>query len=121
MLKRFANRDFQIVLVTDLYGHFGGERVAPEQEFEKDRAYFVREHGFDVKIAIGPSLRLRGLVWEAKRTSDRYRVLSFPQIHIIDREGIHRLIMVGYDDANEERLAGLIERLLGQAMPYQPR
>jgi tetratricopeptide (TPR) repeat protein len=117
LLKRFANRDFQIVLVTELYGYFGGEHnLSPEQELEKDRAYFAGEHGFDVKIAVGDAARTTreaGKVVRHRNPNELYKVHGIPQIHIIDRQGIHRLIMVGYDDANEEKLAGLIERLLG--------
>lgn len=41
-----------------------------------------------------------------------YRVSGIPQIQLVDRQGRIRLIMVGYDDANEEKLGGLIERML---------
>jgi hypothetical protein len=41
-----------------------------------------------------------------------YEVGGIPQINIIDRQGRIRLIMVGYDDANEAQLAKLIESLL---------
>jgi hypothetical protein len=33
---------------------------------------------------------------------------------IVDKRGTIRLIMVGYDDMNEERLAALIGRLLAE-------
>ena len=41
-----------------------------------------------------------------------YKVGGIPQIHLLDRQGRIRLIMVGYDDANEPFLASLIEKLL---------
>jgi hypothetical protein len=41
-----------------------------------------------------------------------YEVGGIPQIHLIDKNGRIRLIMVGYDEANETYLAGLIEKLL---------
>ena len=41
-----------------------------------------------------------------------YKVGGIPQIHLIDRQGKIRNIMVGYDDANEEKLARMIEALL---------
>lgn len=41
-----------------------------------------------------------------------YKVGGIPQIHLIDRQGQIRNIMVGYDDANEEKLANMIEALL---------
>jgi len=30
-----------------------------------------------------------------------YKVAGIPQIHIIDRTGVIRLIMIGFDEANE--------------------
>ena len=43
-----------------------------------------------------------------------YKVGGIPQIHLIDRQGRIRLVMVGYDDANEAKLSKLIERLLAE-------
>ena len=42
----------------------------------------------------------------------RYKVGGIPQIHLIDKKGRIRLVMVGYDDANEPKLAKMIEDLL---------
>jgi hypothetical protein len=46
-----------------------------------------------------------------------YKVGGIPQIQIIDKKGVIRLIMIGYDEANEERLAVLISRLLNESNP----
>ena len=43
-----------------------------------------------------------------------YKVAGIPQIHIIDRKGVVRLIMIGFDEANEPRLSAMIARLLGE-------
>jgi len=43
-----------------------------------------------------------------------YRVGGIPQIHLIDKAGRIRLIMVGYDDANEPAIAKMIEQLLAE-------
>jgi hypothetical protein len=45
---------------------------------------------------------------------EAYKVGAIPQIQLIDRKGRIRLIMVGYDDANEARLAKIIEGLLAE-------
>ena len=37
---------------------------------------------------------------------------GIPQIQLIDKQGRIRLIMVGFDEANEAKMAALIERLL---------
>jgi hypothetical protein len=44
--------------------------------------------------------------------TENYHVGGIPQIHLVDRTGTIRLIMVGYDEANEGKLAKLIEELL---------
>jgi hypothetical protein len=43
-----------------------------------------------------------------------YKVGGIPQINILDARGNIRLIMIGYDDANEERLGAFIEKLLAE-------
>jgi len=40
-----------------------------------------------------------------------YQVLGIPQIHLIDKQGRIRLVMVGYDDANEAKLVRLASAL----------
>ena len=46
------------------------------------------------------------------RSDEAYRVGGIPQIMLVDKKGTIRLIMVGYDDANEPKLAKMIEDLL---------
>lgn len=43
-----------------------------------------------------------------------YQVFGIPQIHLIDRQGRIQLIMIGYEEANEGKLAKMIETLLAQ-------
>ena len=43
-----------------------------------------------------------------------YKVSGIPQIQLIDRKGRIRLIMIGYDEANEPKLAAEIARLLAE-------
>jgi thiol-disulfide isomerase/thioredoxin len=104
---KYGPQGFQAVLATQFYGYFQTERpLAPEVEFERDRAYFA-EHGLDVPIAVGDATRT------APNPNDAaYKVGGIPQIHLIDRQGRIRLVMVGYDDANEAKLAKMIETML---------
>jgi hypothetical protein len=55
----------------------------------------------DVPIAVGD-----------RRNNTNYKVGGIPQIHLIDKRGRIRLVMVGYDDANEPKLAKMIEDML---------
>jgi hypothetical protein len=105
---KFGGQGFRVVLSTQLYGYFEQERnLSPEAEFEHDRAYFA-EHGLDVPVAVGD----RSSATAHDPNEEHYKVGGIPQIHLIDKHGRIRLVMVGYDDANEPKLAQMIEDLL---------
>jgi len=115
--QRFAKDDFQVVFYTRTYGYFEQERnLAPEQEIVRDRKYYAG-YGFTLPIAIGPpsSIFVDG---KAKSQEDpvenAYAVGGIPQINVVDKKGNIRLVMVGYDDANEEKLASFIQKLLNE-------
>ena len=115
LLERFAKDNFQIVFYTRTYGYFEQERnLTPEQEIERDKKYYAG-YGFTLPIAVGPPT---STMVDGKRQAhkdpveDAYAVGGIPQINIIDKTGRVRLVMIGYDDANEEKLASFIQRLL---------
>ena len=118
LLAKYGPQGFRVVLATELYGYFGTERpLTPEAEFERDREYFAHE-GLTVPVAVADPRQCRCEAPTATSPRSRspndaaYEVGGIPQIHIIDKQGRIRLIMVGYDDANETSLAKLIEQLL---------
>ena len=117
--KRFGPRGFRVVLGTELYGYFESrQNLTPAEETEADRQYFAG-HGFTGPIAISDPAVIKklpdGRVERMPNPNDAaYKVSGIPQIQIIDKRGRIRLIMIGYDEANEERLAGLVERLLAE-------
>jgi len=107
LLAKYSPQGFRVVLATELYGYFGMERpLTPEVEFERDRDYWANA-GLAVPIAVANQ---RSAVDNPNDAA--YKVGGIPQIHLLDRQGRIRLIMVGYDDANEPFLASLIEKLL---------
>lgn len=103
LLAKYGPRGLRVVLATELYGYFGTERpLTPDEEFARDRDYWAHE-GLTVPIAVA----------DPNSPNDKaYEVGGIPQIHVLDRHGRIRLIMVGYDDANEAGLSTLIEKLL---------
>jgi thiol-disulfide isomerase/thioredoxin len=118
LLAKYGSQGFRVVLATELYGYFGTERpLTAEQEIERDREYWAHEVP-KVPVAIenqmtAPVRNADGTVTIVENANDKaYEVGGIPQIHIIDKQGRIRLIMVGYDDANEKSLAALIEKLL---------
>jgi thiol-disulfide isomerase/thioredoxin len=118
LLAKYGPKGFRVVMATELYGYFGTDRgLTPDVEFEKDREYWAHE-GMNVPIAVGdqraaPVRNPDGTYTSIENPNDAaYKVGGIPQIHIIDKQGRIRLIMVGYDDANEASLSKLIEKLL---------
>ncbi len=116
--QKYGARGFRVVYATKLYGYFGKERpLTASAEIAHDRQYFA-EHDLDIPIAIGDPVEavlVKGKVEYLPRrdpNDEHYQVGGIPQIELIDKHGKIRLIMVGYDDANEARLGALIDRLL---------
>jgi len=115
---RFGSRGFRVVMATQLYGYFQTEHgLDAATELDRDRGYFA-EHGLDVPVAVWDAITVS--VKDGKVNylpgpnvnEQAYKVGGIPQIQLIDRHGVIRLIMVGYDDANEPALAKFIDTLL---------
>jgi len=116
--ERFKDQDFRVIMTTRLWGYFGSERnVAADAEIERDKGYFA-EHHLDVPVAIGPNIRIAVVNGKVEYSpgpdpnDTAYEVSGIPQIHLIDKKGNIRLIMVGYDNTNEAQLAKMIDTLL---------
>jgi thiol-disulfide isomerase/thioredoxin len=116
--ERFKSQSFRVVMVTRLWGYFGSERnIAADAEIAHDKDYFA-EHGLDVPVAIGGLVSAKMVDGKVQYlpgpdpNDTAYRVGGIPQIHLIDKQGKIRLIMVGYDNTNEEKLAKMIETML---------
>jgi thiol-disulfide isomerase/thioredoxin len=118
--QRFAGTDFQVVLATRFYGYFGTARnLDAAAELAHDRVYFGEYH-LDVPVAVDDLVKISVQDGQVVYTpgpdpnETAYDVTGIPQIQLIGRDGRIRLIMIGYDDANEAKLAGLIQALLDE-------
>jgi thiol-disulfide isomerase/thioredoxin len=116
--KQFGARGFRVVMATQLYGYFENRRnLAPADELAAIRDYFPK-HGIVWPVAVADNLPVvmeNGRPVRKVNVNDaNYKVSGIPQIHIIDRKGVIRLIMIGFDEANEPRLSAMITRLLDQ-------
>jgi thiol-disulfide isomerase/thioredoxin len=109
--QQFGPKGFRVVMVTRYWGYFSQERtLAPEEELKRDIGYF-QDHHLDVPVAVAD--QVTGVT--GRDANDlNYKVGGIPQIHIIDKQGKIRLIMVGYDDANEPKLAAFIAKLVDE-------
>jgi thiol-disulfide isomerase/thioredoxin len=116
--KQFGARGFRVVMATQLYGYFESRRnLAPADELAAIRDYFP-QHGIVWPVAVSdnipPAMEGGRPVRRANINDANYKVAGIPQIHLIDRQGRIRLIMIGFDEANEPRLAAMIGRLLDE-------
>jgi thiol-disulfide isomerase/thioredoxin len=115
--QQFGARGFRVVMATQLYGYFENRRdLAPADELAALREYFPK-HGIVWPVAVADNVPVAmengRPVRKVNMNDANYRVAGIPQIHLIDRRGVVRLIMIGFDEANEPRLAAMIARLLG--------
>jgi len=116
--KEFGARGFRVVMATQLYGYFENRRnLSPADELAAIRDYFPK-HGIIWPVAVSdnrPPVMENGRMTRKPSANDAsYKVAGIPQIHLIDRKGVIRLIMIGFDEANEPRLRAMIERLIAE-------
>jgi thiol-disulfide isomerase/thioredoxin len=116
--KQFGAKGFRVVMATQLYGYFENRRnLAPADEMAAIREYFPK-HGIIWPVAVSdnlpPTIENGRPVRKLNVNDASYKVAGIPQIHIIDRKGVIRLIMIGFDEANEPRLSAMIQRLLSE-------
>ncbi len=116
---KYGPQGFRVALATQLYGYLGAEQnLSAADEVAKDKIYFAEHHLGDVPVAIADKVNVKVVNGKVEYLPAQdpnyvsYRVGGIPQIMLIDKKGKIRLIMVGYDDVNEPRLAKMIEDLL---------
>jgi thiol-disulfide isomerase/thioredoxin len=118
MQKQFGARGFRVVMVTQFYGYFEKQRnLSPADELAALMGYFP-QHGILFPTAVADNNVVVSADGKMARTVNvndaNYKVAGIPQIQIIDKKGNVRLIMIGYDTANDARMADVIARLLAE-------
>ena len=118
---KYGPQGFRVALATQLYGYFETQRnLSAEDEIARDKTYFAHHELGDVPVAIGNRVIAKVVNGKVEYETPKdandvaYKVGGIPQIHLIDKHGRIRLIMVGYDEANEAQLAKVIESLLNE-------
>lgn len=123
--QQFGAKGFRVVMATRYWGYFahdgGTDRDIPAtEEYKRDVEYFAGYH-LDVPVAIGDLVSVKVVdgkvvyVPGPDPNDTAYKVSGIPQIHLIDKHGRIRLIMIGYDDANEPKLAEMIAKLVAES------
>jgi thiol-disulfide isomerase/thioredoxin len=119
--ERYAKDGLRVMFVTNLYGFFEKQsNLKLEDELAANKNYYVAHHRLPFQIAVKQ--------WKKDPASDgnresgldaneaRYFIGGYPTIVVIDKQGIIRLMMYGWDPANESKLARLIEKLLAESV-----
>lgn len=107
LMAKYKGKPVESVMATGIYGYLGDNKnLTPEQEVEANRDYYSVHHGLPFQIAINPA--------DSRALDDRYSVGGIPQIVIIDRKGVIRATVVGWDVGNEARFAAFIDKLLAE-------
>ena len=122
--QQFGAKGFRVVMVTRYWGYFSKDGkterdLSNDEELKRDVAYFA-EHKLDVPVAISDQVSVKVVDGQVTYVpgpdpnDTAYKVSGIPQIHLIDKRGRIRLIMIGYDDANEPKLAEIVSKLLAE-------
>ena len=113
LTEKLKGKAFDGYMVTSLYGYIGTrQKLTPEEEVEADREYFGKEHALPFPVAINPPAKqVAGSYAQPKPDTD-YRVGGIPQIIIVDKKGIIRQIVTGWDQGNTARFSKFIDQLL---------
>ncbi len=102
----------QVILVTELYGQFGGRPAKAAAELTADSLYYAEVLRARVPIAIAdqpPPPTIPGDYGTVN--TRRYGVEPLPQIVLTDQQGVVRRIVVGSDSALAERIIAAVEQL----------
>jgi len=102
--KLYGANDVQLIFSIDLDGQFRGVSMTPAQEVEANRKYYTVEHGFTNAIALQRNTSGDMPPPGAKANASAYVVSYLPQVVVIDRQGIVRAFLQGWDaTGNRER------------------
>ncbi len=116
--QRLKGLPFTGFMVTQLYGYLGTQRdLTPAQEVAADREYFGKEHALPFPVAINlPAKPVPGVQFAQPQPDTDYHVGGIPQIMIIDKQGIIRQIVTGWDQGNTERFSKYINQLIAEKL-----
>lgn len=112
--QTYGSRGLRTVLVTMTYGFFQGQQnLTPAQELSADSTYYLKEHALPAEVAVYE----RPANSTVMPNEASYHVSGIPQIVVLDREGVVRMVVVGWDPASEQSIARTIESLLAAPAP----
>ena len=116
--EKYTGKPVQVVLHTTLYGTFEGRDVNDAEEIAADRDYYAKIQRLDVPIGLQVDHLKHdstGKMIFEDAVSDRYGVTDIPTTVIIDRAGVVRRILTGWDAGNAARITESLDQLLAEA------
>jgi tetratricopeptide (TPR) repeat protein len=116
MAKRFEPQGVRFIFATQFYGYVGKKRNLDQAgEMAADREYYVTEHGIHFPIAVADRpVQRQGAPYARNLNDEHYYVGGIPQVVVIDRSGVIRRIVTGWDFGNVQRLPVLLASLVGE-------
>jgi thiol-disulfide isomerase/thioredoxin len=102
-----------VVFGAQIEGRFDGQTLEPKAEVAANQKYFVTEHNIPWSVAFQPMASQSddapadpSLNWSV------YHVGGIPEIVIVDRDGIIRQIVVGWDVESDATMTPVLQQLL---------
>lgn len=115
--ERYAGKPVQVVLHTTLYGTFEGKEVNDAEEIAADGDYYAKTQRLDVPVGLQIDHLKRdstGKTIFEDAAGERYGLTDIPTTVIIDRAGVVRRILTGWDAGNAARITETVDRLLAE-------
>jgi thiol-disulfide isomerase/thioredoxin len=113
-----GSRGLRVVFATQLYGTFQEHlRVSAAEEITLDDQLFRKEYGIRFPIAIADNLRIPSddhTTPDTNVNSKAYFVNGMPHFIIVDRHGIIREMLFGWESGQEKKLANAVIKFLGR-------
>jgi len=115
--KDYQDKGLEIVGITSYYGNYGFDKealrvkdmeqkltVEEEQSMLKD---FAASYKLNYHLQAVPPNELRALY-------EDYKVTRLPQLVVIDRKGIVRMVEVGFGEKKADEIEATIKHMLGE-------
>ncbi len=113
----YKDKGFEIVGVTGYYQRFGFDKETGKLTRPKEALTATQEHDMLKEFATHHKLTYRLMPLERERSQQVYKaygVTAIPQVVLIDRKGVVRMIKVGSGEENAKALSEMIKKLVAE-------
>jgi serine/threonine-protein kinase len=117
--EKYASKGLVMIGLTD-YFNFAWDEQAGKATRSADEVAPEQEQAMLVKFAAGHKLTHRLGIQKEHALSKYYGVTGIPQVVVIDRDGVIRLIKVGSGEAGAREIGELLETLLAPGGEDEP-